>query len=73
MNEHRPVASKDEHSEAHMESETLQESGEPTSATCVHGRLIENVVVRKRTQRGKVRCLECGAVIDDPYEQSKDQ
>jgi hypothetical protein len=56
-----------------MESETLQASRKPTAVTCVHGRLIENVVVRNRPQRGKVRCLECGAIIKDPYEQSNGQ
>lgn len=34
---------------------------------CKHGRLIDNILTRGGKITGKVRCLECGAVIDDPY------
>jgi hypothetical protein len=35
---------------------------------CVHGRLIDEVRTRGGKRTGKVRCLECQAVIDDPYQ-----
>ena len=57
-------------SEAAMEPETIDESGEPTTAICAHGRLIENVMVRPHQKR-RVRCLECGTTFDDPHGQAK--
>ncbi len=35
--------------------------------TCVHGRLIEDVLNKDGKRAGKVRCAECGAVIEDPF------
>jgi hypothetical protein len=35
--------------------------------SCAHGRLIDEVRTRGGKRTGKVRCLECQAVIDDPY------
>lgn len=35
--------------------------------SCVHGRMIDEVRTRGGKRTGKVRCLECQAVIDDPY------
>lgn len=34
---------------------------------CTHQRLIADVLSRNGTRTGKVRCLECCTVIDDPY------
>ena len=38
---------------------------------CAHGRLIDEVRTRGGKRTGKVRCLECQAVIDDPYQGMK--
>lgn len=38
---------------------------------CAHGRLIDEVRTRGGKRTGKVRCLECLAVIDDPYQGMK--
>lgn len=38
---------------------------------CAHSRLIDEVRTRGGTRTGKVRCLECLAVIDDPYQGMK--
>lgn len=38
-----------------------------SAKACVHGRLIDDVLTRDGTRTGKVRCLECGAVIEDPH------
>lgn len=32
---------------------------------CVHGRLIDDVLMGNGQRSGKVRCLECGAQFDD--------
>jgi hypothetical protein len=34
---------------------------------CAHQRLIDDVLTRSGKRTGKVRCLECCAVIDDSY------
>ncbi len=34
---------------------------------CTHSRLIDDVLTDGEKLRGKVRCLECWAVIDDFY------
>lgn len=41
------------------------------TSPCVHRRAIDDVLTRSRKRTGKVRCLECGAVFDDPYQGSK--
>lgn len=41
------------------------------TSPCAHSRAIDDVLTRSRTRTGKVRCLECGAVFDDPYQGSK--
>ena len=48
-----------------MESKKIKEPGS-TAAGCVHGRLIEDVEVKHHN--GKVRCLECGTIFDDPHQ-----
>jgi hypothetical protein len=35
--------------------------------TCVHGRLLDEVLTRDGRRTGKVHCVECGAQFDDPY------
>lgn len=45
----------------------LQPSTIVLATPCEHGRLIDEVLTRGGTRTGKVRCLECGAVFDDPY------
>ncbi len=59
-----------------METQLIQETG-PNSgkvisnACCVHQRLIDDVLTRGGKRTGKVRCLECGTIFDDPYQGSK--
>jgi len=36
---------------------------------CTHGRMI--VLTREKKRSGKVRCLECGAIFDDPFPDSE--
>ena len=52
-----------------MELETIEESVGVRPVTCVHGRLIEDVVVSHRKQKRTVRCLECGTIFEDPHAQ----
>lgn len=35
--------------------------------TCAHGRLISDSVTEEEHNAGKVRCVECGAIVPDPY------
>lgn len=42
----------------------------PTN-TCAHERVIDDVLTRQGKRTGKVRCLECGVVFDDPYRGQK--
>lgn len=39
----------------------------PPTGGCLHARLIDDVLTKDGAPTGKVRCLECGAVFDDPY------
>lgn len=39
--------------------------------SCAHGRMIDDVLTRFGTRAGKVRCLECLAIIDDPHQGTK--
>jgi len=41
----------------------------PTSppCACTHSRLISDCVTEEEHQAGKVRCVECGAIVPDPY------
>ncbi|MFO0698536.1 MAG: hypothetical protein U0236_04855 [Nitrospira sp.] len=34
---------------------------------CAHSRAIDDVLTRGKKRTGKVRCLECGTIFDDPY------
>lgn len=44
-------------------------SGRPSvgETICTHSRAIDDVLTARGKRTGKVRCLECHAVIDDPY------
>jgi hypothetical protein len=47
---------------------TEEESGRTTlNSACAHQRLIDDILTRGGKRTGKVRCLECGTEIDDPY------
>ena len=37
------------------------------TARCLHGRLIDDILNNDGKRTGQVRCLECGAVFEDPY------
>lgn len=55
-----------------MNIQLVQEIGQdtdipPSKMLCAHQRLIDDVRTRSGTPTGKVRCLECGTVFDDPY------
>ncbi len=39
--------------------------------TCAHSRMIDDVRTAQGKRTGKVRCLECQAVINDPYQGTK--
>ncbi|MFO0700858.1 MAG: hypothetical protein U0236_16670 [Nitrospira sp.] len=79
--EKRPQVSGNEHStleeaevsmETHMIQETAQKSSRVASTSfCAHQRLIDDVLTRGGKRTGKVRCLECGNIFDDPYQGSK--
>jgi len=51
-----------------MEAQIIQETNMATSKTlCAHQRLIDEVLTRSGKRTGKVRCLECGTIFEDPY------
>lgn len=53
----------------HMDQETGRNSINTTSNNfCSHQRIIDEVRTRSGKRTGKVRCLECGATFDDPYQ-----
>jgi uncharacterized Zn finger protein len=35
--------------------------------TCSHSRLISDSVTEEEHNAGKVRCVECGAILPDPH------
>jgi len=57
--------------QTHILQHTDEDRGMASSAifhrACAHQRLIDDIWTRGGQRTGKVRCLECGAVIDDPY------
>ncbi len=71
----------DEHStleaaEVPMETQLIQETGQKSNRVgsngcCTHQRLIDDVLTKGGKRTGKVRCLECGIIFDDPYQDSK--
>ena len=36
-------------------------------ATCAHQRIIDDILTKGGKRTGKVRCLECRTIFDDPY------
>lgn len=55
-----------------MRTWMIQETGRNTGWTtanvfCAHRRLIDDVRTRSGKRTGKVRCLECGTIFDDPF------
>lgn len=59
-----------------MESTVVISTDQPINKVvsikgCVHGRLIDDVLTRGGKRTGKVCCLECGAIFDDPYQDLK--
>ncbi len=56
----------------HMETQTPESPGGAAPVTiCAHGRAIDDVLTRSGKRTGQVRCLECGAIFDDPYHGQK--
>lgn len=65
-----------EEAEVSMEPRMIQGTGRKSSRTisnacCAHQRLIDDVLTKGGKRTGKVRCLECGTIFDDPYQGSK--
>ncbi len=53
---------------------TLDESGHASKilpmsqpCACIHSRIISDSVTEEEHNEGKVRCVECGAIVPDPY------
>ena len=62
-----------EEAEVSMEQQVIQDPGLSSSTTtlntrCTHQRLIDDVLTRSGKRTGKVRCLECWIIFDDPYQ-----
>lgn len=58
-----------------MDSQTVHEVARnmrapDSQACCTHQRLIDDVRTRSGRLTGKVRCLECGTIFDDPYKKA---
>ena len=71
-NESEDIESTPLRMEAPMDTQTVEEIGHeieiPHSKTlCAHQRLIDDVRTRSGKPTGKVRCLECGTIFDDPH------
>ncbi len=46
---------------------TLQSPPKRPPHTCAHSRLISDSVSEEEHEAGKVRCVECGSIVPDPY------
>lgn len=62
--------------EVSMETKMIQETRRNPSRSalnvcCTHQRMIDDVLTRGGRPTGKVRCLECEAIFDDPYKRLK--
>jgi hypothetical protein len=44
----------------------------PATRLCTHSRLIGDVLTPTGLKTGQVRCIECGAVFDDPATDKED-
>ena len=65
-----------EDAEVSTETKMIQETGRNSSrpasnVCCTHQRMIDDVLTRGGRPTGKVRCLECEAIFDDPYKRLK--
>lgn len=48
---------------------TVQPASRTTPTNpCTHSRAIDDVLTRGKARSGRVRCLECQAIFDDPYQ-----
>lgn len=55
-----------------VDPQTLHSTNSIGSARpCAHARIIDDILTRQGKKTGKVRCLECGATFDDPYNGTK--
>lgn len=45
--------------------------GPAVGHTCMHNRMIDDVLTARGKRTGKIRCLECQAVINDTYHSGK--
>jgi hypothetical protein len=73
VSEENISSSSTDEAEGSMETQILHESAETSeevtaNSFCAHGRLIDDVRTRGGRRTGKVRCLECRAIFDDPYQ-----
>lgn len=55
-----------------MDTQMVQDVSQETAIPvlkllCVHQRLIDDVHSHSGKPTGKVRCLECGTIFDDPH------
>ncbi|HEY5627800.1 MAG TPA: hypothetical protein VIR79_07625 [Nitrospira sp.] len=53
-----------------MSTQSVERPASPSSpdpTPCLHCRLIDDVLSKEGKRTGQVRCLECGAVFEDPY------
>ena len=65
-----------EAAEVSMETQLIQETGQKphrvtSNVCCTHQRIIDDVLTRGGKRTGKVRCLECGTIFNDPHQGSK--
>ena len=49
-----------------LRTQSQSQVSPPATRLCTHSRLIDDVLTLQGRKSGKVRCLECGAVFDDP-------
>lgn len=70
--EHSTLEKTEVSMEPHVIQETSPSTSNPTfNARCTHQRLIDDVLTKSGKRTGKVCCLECGTIFDDPYQGSK--
>ena len=55
-----------------MDTQVIQNAETETGigleeTSCAHQRLIDDILTKSGKRTGKVRCLECRAIFDDPY------
>lgn len=52
-------------------TEQLSFPATPSAASCLHSRVIDDVLTKDGKRTGQVRCLECREVFEDPDQESK--